>query len=596
MNNTFSRFTSSAIALPLLVTLFASLLGSQLVAFAQTPALGTPTLQTPSVRCVNGLPQVTLSWTSATGAASYMVQRRLEPNQGWNGPALQDSIPGTTYVDNHWASTFGVMTYYYQLAAVKGDDEARAYSNEVSIAVPNCRTIGNSSGTIVALPQPTTQPAPTAPVVQAVPTPLPVSTTVNINAPKLEVPTMRCVNGLPEVTLKWNTIDGAQTYMIQRRLSPNLGWSGPALDSGLKTTTYVDKKWASSFGVMTYYYQVAAANTTSRTYSNEVALAVPNCRTIGNSASTAAVASAGTTQTPPQTPAPLPVVTAPSAAPAPTPAPTPSGKMLWGVDLPYGGMSLDSFESMVGKEANMQMIFSHWGNDPQFPSHYGPTLRDQGKTMVLFWEAVDYNRDYSSQPEYSYDAVLRGDLDNFFRNFAAGAKAYGGPVIIVPFSEFNGSWFPWGMNVGNNTPQKLAAAFRHIRPFFNNAPNVKFAWVPNAEANRNDNLAAAYPGDAYVDYVGVDGFNFGGGEEMTFNQLFGGTLNHLKQFNKPAMVFSMGTHEGSGKAAWITDAITVQIPKYPQVKGWLWFNENKETDWRVESDAASLAAFKKALP
>ena len=242
------------------------------------------------------------------------------------------------------------------------------------------------------------------------------------------------------------------------------------------------------------------------------------------------------------------------------------------------------------------MIFSHWGNDPQFPSGYGPTVRDQGKTLVLFWEAVDYNRPYGSQPEYSYDAVIRGDLDQFFKNYAAGAKAYGGPVILIPYSEFNGDWFPWGVNIGNNSPQKLVQAFRHIRVLFSGAPNVKFGWVPNAEAGGNDNISAAYPGDAYVDYVGVDGFNFGGGEELTFSQLFGSTLSRLTQFNKPAMVFSMGTHAASNKAAWITDALTVQIPKYPQVKGWLWFNENKETDWRVQSDPQSLAAFKAALP
>ncbi len=411
-------------------------------------------------------------------------------------------------------------------------------------------------------------------------------------------PSVRCVNGLPEVTFSWTPSAGAETYMVQRRLSAGQQWTGPALDSGLTSTTYIDKLWAPSFGVMTYYYQVAANTMSSRVFSNEVAVAVPNCRVIGTSTGTPAPTPAPVpAPAPTPTPTPTPVPT-PTPAPIPAPTPSPTGKMLWGIDLPYGGMTLGAFESMIGKKVNMQMVFSHWGNDKSFPGEYGPTLRDQGKTMVLFWEAVDYNRDYFSQPEYSYDAVIRGDLDTFFHAYAKGAKAYAGPVIIIPFSEFNGSWFPWGMNVGNNSPAKLVQAYRHLHDIFvaEGATNVKWGWAPNAEASRNDNLAAAYPGDAYVDYVGVDGFNFGDSEELSFSQLFNGTLGHLKQWNKPAMVFSVGTHAGSGKASWITDAFKVQIPKFPQVVGWLYFNENKETDWRVESDAQSLAAFKAILP
>ena len=384
-----------------------------------------------------------------------------------------------------------------------------------------------------------------------------------------------CAASLPEVKLAWTPLSGATSYMIQRRLSPNLSWSGPALDSGLSGTTYTDNRWASSYGVMTYYYQVAALRSDgSRVYSNEVAIAVPNCKS--------------------GAPAPAPTPTPTPGLQVPVPGKMPAG-LVWGAGVDWREGSLDYFESRVGHEADMQMIFSHWGNDYNFPTHLSSTIRDHGKTMVLFWEAVDYNRSYFSQPEYSYDAVLSGRLDNFFRNFAQGAKAYGGEVILIPYSEFNGGWFPWGIFLGGNSPQKHAEAFRYITRFFDDVPNVKFAWVPNTEAGRNDHLELAYPGDAYVDYVGVDGFNFGGSEEMTFDQLFGGTLTRLGSYGKPAMIFSMGTHAGAGKAAWITDALTIQLYKYPHVVGWLWFNEDKETDWRVWSDPQSLAAFSSAI-
>lgn len=271
-------------------------------------------------------------------------------------------------------------------------------------------------------------------------------------------------------------------------------------------------------------------------------------------------------------------------------------ELVWGAGVDWREGSLVNFEQRVGHRAHMQMIFSHWGNDYNFPTHLKGSIADQGKTMVLFWEAVDYNRPYFSQPEYSFDAVLSGRLDNFFRNFAQGARSYGGEVILIPYSEFNGGWFPWGISVGNNSPQKLAEAYRYITRFFDDVPNVKFAWVPNAEAGRDDRIDLAYPGDAYVDYVGVDGFNFGGGDETTFSQLFHNTLARLAAYGKPTMIFSMGTHEGSGKAAWIKNALTIELYKYPQVAGWGWFNANKERDWRLESDPRALSVFRDALP
>jgi hypothetical protein len=53
--------------------------------------------------------------------------------------------------------------------------------------------------------------------------------------------------------------------------------------------------------------------------------------------------------------------------------------------------------------------------------------------------------------------------------------------------------------------------------------------------------------------------------------------------------------EDARKPAWITDALTVQLAKYPRVVGWLWFNENKENNWLVNSSPAALTAFKDIL-
>jgi hypothetical protein len=272
--------------------------------------------------------------------------------------------------------------------------------------------------------------------------------------------------------------------------------------------------------------------------------------------------------------------------------------MSWGVYVGWKDSAIANFEALVGKQAQSEMVFAHWGNDPVFPHRFA-RIRDQGKTMVLYWEALDYDRDYFAQPEYSLDAVNAGLLDGYFRTFAAGAKTYAGPIILIPYSEFNGNWYPWGGTIGNNSPEKLIAAYRRIHGFFTDVPNVKFAWVPNNVPVPNvpmNQFELYYPGDEYVDYVGLDGFNFGGSQQQTFDQMFTGPLLRLKKYHKPIYIFSFASADFPGKAAWITDALTVQLYKHPEVVGWLWFNENKERDWRVNSATSTLEAFKAALP
>lgn len=297
---------------------------------------------------------------------------------------------------------------------------------------------------------------------------------------------------------------------------------------------------------------------------------------------------------------PPPVTTPPAPTTSQTSTPNTSGKfpswMKWGMFVGWQDTAMSSFEALTGKQPQMEALFSHWGND-QFPSTYGPRIRDKGRTMVLFWEAVDYNRDYFSQPEYSFDSVIAGKMDAYFAKFAADAKAYGGEVILVPYSEFNGDWFPWSMTNPGNTPAKFKQAWIHIHSFFANVPNVKFAWVPNNDSVPD--IAATdfdlnYPGSQYVDYVGLDGFNSNPWE--TFDGMMGKELVKLEKYNKPIYIMSMGVKADARKAAWITDAFTNQLYKYPKVVGWVWFNENKEFDWRVNSSADSLAAFKAMIP
>lgn len=249
---------------------------------------------------------------------------------------------------------------------------------------------------------------------------------------------------------------------------------------------------------------------------------------------------------------------------------------VWGAYAP-SVLDFKNFEKQIGKKADIKAVFVSWTE--RFPEE------DKSKTLLIFWE-----------PECSYNAVLNGDWDFYIKQFAEDAKNYGGPVLLVPFAEMNINEYPWSGTANNNSPADFIKVWRRVRGLFSNAQNVKFGWavnhvsVPNTEEN---SIEKYYPGDEYVDYVGVDGFNFGD-PWQSYSEIFSPALSVLSEYNKPIYIFSMASAQGPKKPAWIADALS-QIYSNPKIKGWVWFNENKEKNWLVSSDPDSLEAFYRGI-
>ncbi|MBP9836567.1 MAG: hypothetical protein KBC78_01900 [Candidatus Pacebacteria bacterium] len=273
---------------------------------------------------------------------------------------------------------------------------------------------------------------------------------------------------------------------------------------------------------------------------------------------------------------------------------TTSRKLSWGAYTGPVPESILTFEKKVNANPDYIAHFVHWGNgDGNLPTWLYEHTYAKDRTLVIFWEASDYLIGGTNQPKFSYRTILNGNHDDYITSFAKQIKAYKGPVILIPFSELNGNWTPWSGTKNGNTPEEAVLAFRYVHGFFNNVPNVKFglavnaASVPNIYENRID---AYYPGHEYVDYVGVDGFNMGQPWE-SFSDIFSQPLNTLSKYNKPMFIFSFGSAEGVNKAQWLDDALNVQMTKYPLLKGFVYFNQNKERNWLLWSDQKTLSVF-----
>jgi hypothetical protein len=271
--------------------------------------------------------------------------------------------------------------------------------------------------------------------------------------------------------------------------------------------------------------------------------------------------------------------------------------IMWGACTGSKPQDIDSFESLVEKEMDVVPIFIGWENKREFPLQFASRVKEENKTLLIYWEGFNYLNPGPQDNRFNYDSILNGSWDWYFEEFANDAKNYGGQVIIVPFVEMNLNEFPWSGTVNNNTPEKEIAAYQHIHSFFKDIPNVKFGWAVNSNSIpdiKGNQIEDYYPGDNCVDYVGVDGFNFGK-PWRTFDEIFEKPLNKLSKYNKPIFIFSMACADGPKKADWIKQGLGHSIKKYPHIIGWIWFNENKEKNWLVDSNPESLQAFKSIL-
>jgi mannan endo-1,4-beta-mannosidase len=82
------------------------------------------------------------------------------------------------------------------------------------------------------------------------------------------------------------------------------------------------------------------------------------------------------------------------------------------------------------------------------------------------------------------------------------------PIIFRPFHEMNGKWFWWGD--GNCTPKEYIQLWRETVLLLRDKyklHNLIYAYSPN-KLNPFDNYMEYYPGDDYVDILGIDVYDF----------------------------------------------------------------------------------------
>jgi hypothetical protein len=269
--------------------------------------------------------------------------------------------------------------------------------------------------------------------------------------------------------------------------------------------------------------------------------------------------------------------------------------------------SIDTFEAHAGKKVSIVQFGKGWwfqNNYVPFSASDFESIRQRGSIPMVDWRSWDYTvvPEYE-QPRFSLSTIINGTHDAFIRSWAIGAKQWGHPFFLRFDAEQNGDWYPWSEIRNGNTSGQFVQAWKHVHDIFTQAgaTNATWVWCPNIIYHGAIPLAALYPGDRDVDWVAMDGYNYGTSPSRdvgwkSFYDLFKPTYDELQTLapGKPVMIAeTASTEDGGSKAAWITDALTVQLPtNFRNIKAFLWYNANDaNTGLVIETSASAQAAF-----
>jgi mannan endo-1,4-beta-mannosidase len=214
--------------------------------------------------------------------------------------------------------------------------------------------------------------------------------------------------------------------------------------------------------------------------------------------------------------------------------------------------------SIAPRKTDLMMVFRGFNQPLAFASD--KTDADSvGAQLIIAWQMTANPQ--GTGLNGTLGAVTGGALDAYMEVEAAKMVTYGKPVIVRLCHEFNGSWYTYG-----NTKESAAsyvAGFKYVVEFMKakGATNLKWCWNPNVWGLGGASIVdptTYYPGDGYVDYIGLDGYmTLKEASVLQPSALFGPSMAGIPAISatKPVLICETGVAEDVrfSKPAWLTN-------------------------------------------
>ncbi|HWK56728.1 MAG TPA: glycosyl hydrolase [Parapedobacter sp.] len=195
--------------------------------------------------------------------------------------------------------------------------------------------------------------------------------------------------------------------------------------------------------------------------------------------------------------------------------------------------------------------------------HYGNPVSGGS----FYWSDSPIKAVHRILPGGDYHDVYKNSLKTIadYAKSLIGANGKPVPILFRPFHEFDGDWFWWGR--AHCTAEEYKQLFQFTVTYLRDELGVRnflYAWSPDRNFNTEAQYLEHYPGDAYVDLVGMD--NYGDlqtSETMTIAaQKMKIVSDYAEQHQKVAALTETGL-SNLGQANWYTAVLLKALQHHP---------------------------------
>lgn len=272
-----------------------------------------------------------------------------------------------------------------------------------------------------------------------------------------------------------------------------------------------------------------------------------------------------------------------------------SKKLQWGIfetDAPLNFSELKRIESKLNFTFPILLYYTGLLENADHHPNLSAALENakrEGRLLELTLQTVEQA---TGKGNMVYD-VLDGNYDLYLKNYAAEVAASKAPVLFRLGNEMNGDWCVYSAHHTSKDTEIYQEFYRYVYSIFRNAgaDNVIWVWNPNGKSfpdyKWNEELCY-YPGDQYVDVIGMTSYNTGTYYQSEhwneFDQLYDSLYaKYVQRYEKPLMITEFSSSSvGGNKEDWVANMFQ-HIGKYDRLRVAVWWDG---CDWDGEGKVA----------
>lgn len=271
-----------------------------------------------------------------------------------------------------------------------------------------------------------------------------------------------------------------------------------------------------------------------------------------------------------------------------------SNSLKWGI---FENTAPESFDFLNTLEKKLDYTFEFLVRYQTFSSGGFPmqemlNAHQHGRYVELTFQTM--NLDERDNSSVIYD-ILNGKYDDFFNLYAKEIREFNHPILFRLNNEMNGDWCIYSSYYASKDTELFKAVWRYVYKIFkdNGVDNVIWVWNPHDGSFPDfkwNHYLNYYPGDEYVDVIGLTGYNTGtyypGEKWREFNDIYIPLYNeYMELFKKPFMVTEFGSNSvGGDKIKWINEMFDT-MDKLENIKVAIWWNG---IDWDTQMNPARI--------